>query len=155
MKKISRKQNNLKKKSRNKRIRLIGGDISFFQVYFFSNIPIIDSVKLSIKQCLISLYSSNITDIDDDDDEWHKICKNYIQQHIKEKGDKYRNKNEIYGLNIKIPTQLLGEMNDDKLTIEEDRINAALKRNGIRYKLVLNPPGVWSQELAIIAFENY
>ena len=154
VRKISKKKNNYKKISRYKKKRQTGGDIVLFQVYFFSNIPISDNIKDSIKQCLINLYGLAVTNIDEDN-EWHTACKVTIQNFILEKGDKYRNKNEIFGLNIQIPLELKGEMDDGKLTVQEGKINKALKRMGISFRLFPDPPGIWNKELAIIAFENY
>ena len=45
-------------------------------------------------------------------------------------------------------------MSDDKLTEEENKLHMALGKKKLPFGLVNKPPGLWNDELAIIAFEN-
>ena len=154
--KRSGKKVNLKKRSVKQRLYnnfQKGGDVVYFQVYFFTDTPLSSNLKRDILQLFISLYGPEISEINESNEN-DKLCKMLITDHVYSKGGKYMYKNYIYGLNIKIPVELLGEMNDDKLTFEEDKISKTIRKSGLPFRLVKTPPGIWSQELAIIAFEN-
>jgi hypothetical protein len=154
--KRSGKKVNLKKRSVKQRLYhnfQKGGDVVYFQVYFFTDTPLSSNLKRDILQLFISLYGPEISEINESNEN-DKLCKMLISDHVYSKGRKYTHKNYIYGLNIKIPVELLGEMNDDKLTFEEDKISKTIRKSGLPFRLVKTPPGIWNQELALIAFEN-
>ena len=130
-----------------------GGDVLYFQVYFFTDTPLSGNLKRDILHLFISLYGPEISEINESNEN-NKLCKMLITNHVYSKGGKYMHKNHIYGLNIKIPVELLGEMNDDKLTYEENKINKTIRKSRLPFRLVETPPGIWSEELALIAFEN-
>jgi hypothetical protein len=163
-KRISKKKYIYKKKSignkfvikQNNKINIIqsGGTLSYFQVYFFTEVPIADHLKAGILQTISNLYGANTCTPIDETNEWHLTCKNLIKEWVDNKGASYRRKTDIFGVNINIPDDLQGEMNDDKLTTQENRINSALSISGLPFKLVSGQPGIWNQEIAIIAFRN-
>ena len=148
--KISKKndKNNVIKKIQN------GGEIVSFQVYFFTEFPIVEPIKSQLMRMLIELYGVNISYTDDTISE-QMVGKSLIKGWVEEKGGKYIQKAQILGFSINtIPEQLKDDMDDDKLTYEEDNINTALRKKKLPFKLTKGQPGIWTPELAIIAFEN-
>lgn len=148
--KISKKyyKNTLVKKTQN------GGQIVSFQVYFFTEEPVANPMKLNLMNMLIGLYGNNISYCDDNITE-QMIGKYLITDWVKSKGNKYNRKMEILGFSINtLPDKLKGKMDDDKLTHEEQQIASRLRNTNLPFKLTDGQPGIWSEELAIIAFEN-
>ena len=153
-KKIS---NNIRKKSFKKKINYLsqnGGEILSFQIYFFTELPITETIKSQLMNMLIELYGKDISYTDDTID-IQMIGKSLIIGWVKNKGRKYITKNQTLGFNVNtIPIELRGDMDDDKLTFEETRIHNALHRKKLPFKLTKTPPGIWNEQFAIIAFEN-
>jgi len=131
-----------------------GGEIVSFQVYFFTQEPITESIKSKLMQMLIELYGQDISYIDEHI-ELQMLGKILITDHVKSKGRKYIEKQEILGFSINtLPDELKGDMDDDKLTYEETRIASSFKKKKLPFKLTNGQPGIWTEELAIISFEN-
>ena len=148
--KISKKndKNTLIKKIQN------GGEIRSFQVYFFTEFPINEPIKSQLMQMLIELYGVDIS-YTDDIIELQMVGKTLIKGWVEEKSIKYRKKQQILGFSINtLPDKLKGDMNDAKLTYEEQNIKTALRKKELPFKLTKGQPGIWTPELAIIAFEN-
>ena len=158
-KKISNKKisNNIRKKSLKKKKNYLsqnGGEILTFQVYFFTELPITETIKSQLMNMLIELYGEDIS-YTDDAIHLQMIGKILIIDWVKDKGRKYITKNQTLGFNVNtIPIELRGDMDDDKLTFEEHRIRNALHRKKLPFKLTKTPPGIWNDQFAIIAFEN-
>ena len=131
-----------------------GGEIVSFQVYFFTNESITEPTKSQLMNMLINLYGEDISYSDDTIAE-QMLGKLLISEWVENKSEKYRRKQEILGFSINtIPIGLRGDMNDDKLTHEETRISSSVRKKKLPFKLTDGQPGIWSEELAIIAFEN-
>ena len=147
---ISKKnhKNTLTKKKQN------GGEIVSFQVYFFTQEPITNPLKLNLMVMLKELYGDDVSYCDDNITE-QMIGKYLITDWVKSKGNKYNRKMEILGFSINtLPDKLKGNMDDAKLTHEEQQIASSLRKTNLPFKLTDGQPGLWSEELAIIAFEN-
>jgi len=132
-----------------------GGQILSFQLYFFTELPITEPIKTQLMDMLIELYGRNIS-YTDDSDLYQVICKSLITEHVHEKKGKYIKKKQTLGFSVNtFPESFAkGAMSDDKLTEEEIKIHMALGKKKLPFGLVKTPPGLWSDELAIIAFEN-
>ena len=131
-----------------------GGEVVSFQVYFFTQEPITEPIKSQLIQMLIELYGDDISYTDDTISE-QMVGKFLITDWVKSKGDKYIRKVEILGFCINtLPDKLKGDMDDAKLTHEERQIASSLRKKKLPFKLTDGQPGLWSEELAIIAFEN-
>jgi hypothetical protein len=155
---IRRKSLKRKKKTRHAQN---GGELQIFQLYFFTEHEINEPTKTQLMNMLIKLYGRrNISYPNYVDNVFHNMCKSEITQHLLDKKrDKYINKTHILGFNLfnntPFPKKLKGDMDDDKLTREENTIQTALERTGLPFRLVDTPPGLWNDELAIIAFEDF
>jgi len=142
------------KKNKKKRHSQNGGQIMSFQLYFFTELPITEPTKTQLMNMLIELYGTNIS-YTGDSDLYQVICKSLITEHVHEKKGKYIKKNQTLGFSVnEFPAELKGNMNDAKLTHEEEKVQMALGKKKLPFRLVNMPPGLWSPELAIIAFEN-
>lgn len=159
MKSLKQKKliHNIQKKSLKKKINYLsqnGGDILSFQVYFFTQRPITETMKSKLMNMLIKLYGADISYTDDRID-IEMVGKLLITNWVENKGHHYITKNQNLGFSINtIPIELRGDMDDDKLTFEETRIQKALDIKKLPFKLTDTPPGIWNDEMAIIAFEN-
>ena len=147
------RRKSLKRKKKTRRSQN-GGQIVTFQLYFFTKDEITEPTKTQLMNMLIELYGTNISytgDIDFND----VICKSEIREFVHKKGGKYKQKNQTLGFSVNaFPAELKGDMNDAKLTHEEEKVQMALGKKKLPFRLVNTPPGLWSPELAIIAFEN-
>jgi hypothetical protein len=131
-----------------------GGEIVAFQLYFFTEHEITEPTKSQLMDMLIELYGANISYTGDSEIN-DIICNSEIREFVHKKEGKYKQKKQTLGFSVNtFPAGLKGDMNDDKLTCEESKIQMALGQKNLPFKLVDTPPGLWSPELAIIAFEN-
>jgi len=159
----SRVQRKSLKRKRKTRRSQNGGKLETFQLYFFTKDEITEPTKTQLMNMLIELYGTNISytrdsgvDIDDIDNVCKIVISNFVHKKGEnKKGEKYKEKQQTLGFRINgFPEKLEGVMNDAKLTEEENKIQFALENKKLPFRLVKTPPGLWSTELAIIAFEN-
>ena len=142
------------KNKKKKRQSQNGGELEMFQLYFFTDHLITNPIKSKLMKMLIELYGDHIS-YTDDTNAFHNICKSERKDFVLKKGGEYKNKTHILGFNVNtFPAELTGVMDDSKLTHEENKIKMALGKKKLPFKLVKAPPGLWSPQLAIIAFET-
>jgi len=148
------RRKSLKRKKKTRRSQN-GGQIVAFQLYFFTKDEITEPTKTQLMNMLIELYGTNISYTGDSEIN-DIICNFEIRKFVHEKGGKYKQKKQTLGFSVNTFPESFAKdaMSDDKLTEEENKIHMALGKKKLPFDLVKTPPGLWNDELAIIAFEN-
>ena len=133
-----------------------GSGVQNFQVYVFTNNPLLEIVKQDLLKCLNSMYNKSVKEITDFSNFPNDYLKDEITTFVYAKGKHYPSLEFITGFSItNIPKNLnSGDMNDPKLTKQEYAIRDALEVFDIPLKLVQAQHGLWSEGIAIIALES-